>query len=176
MSNLSPLNDLSLKTFDELFSRFQNLDIDALLVYMIDSVDASALPHLAEQFHVTGLEGWMQCETEEEKRSLLKQAINLHLFKGTKYALYKALGIISVQAEVVEWFEYGGDPYHFRLQISQASKGLSLKQQEDIFNIVNEYKNFRSRFEKAIAKIPHEGQIHWGGVSTAGIRVVIGEK
>lgn len=47
--NITPLNDLSSQVFDELFSRFQNLDTDALLVYLIDSVNESALVHLAEQ-------------------------------------------------------------------------------------------------------------------------------
>ncbi len=32
--------------------RFAQIDLTALLVYLVDIVDASALPSLAEQFHV----------------------------------------------------------------------------------------------------------------------------
>ena len=39
MNEITPLNDISSKVFDELFSRFQSLDTDALLVYLIDSVE-----------------------------------------------------------------------------------------------------------------------------------------
>ncbi len=34
--------------------RFAQLDLTALMVYLVDLVDASALPALAEQFHVQG--------------------------------------------------------------------------------------------------------------------------
>lgn len=50
--NLSPIKDLSSQTFDDLFSRFQNLDTECLLVYLFDKVEESALIHLAEQFHM----------------------------------------------------------------------------------------------------------------------------
>lgn len=39
--------------------RFAQIDLTTLLVYLVDLVDASALPSLAEQFHVQGLEGWL---------------------------------------------------------------------------------------------------------------------
>lgn len=63
--------------------RFAQIDLTALLVYLVDIVDASALPSLAEQFHVQGLEGWLFAANEQEKRELIKQAIELHKYKGT---------------------------------------------------------------------------------------------
>ena len=117
MSELNPLNDISSKVFDELFSRFQNLDTDALLVYLIDKVDESALVHLAEQFHIMGNEGWLQTKTETEKREIIKKAIELHRYKGTKYALVKVLSSLNINGEIKEWFEYEGEPYHFKINI-----------------------------------------------------------
>ena len=35
--NLSPVKDLSAMIFDELFSRFQSLDTECLLVYLFDN-------------------------------------------------------------------------------------------------------------------------------------------
>lgn len=61
--------------------RFAQLDLTALMVYLVDLVDASALPALAEQFHVQGLEGWLFTTDEREKRELIKQAIELHKYK-----------------------------------------------------------------------------------------------
>lgn len=63
--------------------RFAQIDLTALLVYLVDIVDASALPSLAGQFHVRGLEGWLFAANEQEKRELIKQAIELHKYKGT---------------------------------------------------------------------------------------------
>ena len=50
---LTPINDISSVTFDELFARYQSLDTECLLIYLFDKVEESALVHLAEQFHIT---------------------------------------------------------------------------------------------------------------------------
>ena len=85
---LAPVNDINLKIFDEICEeRFAALDLDALLVSIIDNVPADALPHLAEQYHITGNEGWLQALSETEKRNLIKSSIKMHRYKGTKYAL-----------------------------------------------------------------------------------------
>ena len=54
MSNLSPINDMHIKIFDEICEeRFSKIDIDTLLVIIIDNLPADALPHFAEQYHIT---------------------------------------------------------------------------------------------------------------------------
>ncbi|MCP0736551.1 phage tail protein I, partial [Salmonella enterica subsp. enterica serovar Mbandaka] len=73
--------------------RFAQIDLTALLVYLVDIVDASALPSLAGQFHVQGLEGWLFAANEQEKRELIKQAIELHKYKGTPWAVRRVLEI-----------------------------------------------------------------------------------
>ena len=90
MSNnsLAPINDVNLKIFDEICEeRFAKLDLDAVLISIIDNVPADALPHLAEQYHITGNEGWLQALSDTEKRNLIKSSIKMHRYKGTKYAL-----------------------------------------------------------------------------------------
>lgn len=147
MNNLSPINDESMKVFDELFSRFQGLDTDALLVYMIDNVASSALPHLAQQFNIMGNAGWLQCKTEEEKRELIKNAINLHKYKGTKFAVMKIFEMLNLQGDLTEWFEYGGEPYHFMVNIDFSNRGLDFELIDRFEDLINEYKNERSKLE-----------------------------
>ena len=65
-------------------------DIKKLLIYIIDSVDSSALPHLAWQFHI---EGWDTAQTETDKRNLIKRAIEMHRYKGTLYGIKTACGL-----------------------------------------------------------------------------------
>jgi len=74
------IKDLNTETLNELIDRLGTLDLTPLLVYIIDHVDSSALPHLAWQFHI---EGWELARTEQEKRNLIKKAIELHRYKGT---------------------------------------------------------------------------------------------
>ena len=85
MSEITPLNAISSKVFDELFARFQDIDTDVLLVYLVDTIDSSALVHLADQFHIMGYEGWLNTKTDDEKRALIKKAIELHRYKGVNF-------------------------------------------------------------------------------------------
>jgi hypothetical protein len=77
------LRDARGLALDALIERISRLDQSALLVYLVDQVDPSALPHLAEQFHVMGLEGWDTVSTAAERRALIKSAIAYHRLKGT---------------------------------------------------------------------------------------------
>ena len=148
MSEITPLNDISSKVFDELFARFQSLDTNVLLVYLIDSIDASALVHLADQFHIMGNEGWLQAKTEAEKRELIKNAIELHRYKGTKYALIKVLNSLNINGEIDEWFEYDGDPYHFKINIFLQNYLYNESVFESLKKMIDEYKNVRSVLEE----------------------------
>ena len=83
--SLAPINDINLKIFDEMCDeRFSQLDLEILLVNIIDNLPSDALPHLAEQYHVMGNEGWLQCRNDKEKRELIKKSIEVHRYKGTK--------------------------------------------------------------------------------------------
>lgn len=54
----------------------------------------------------------------DAKRAMLKEAINVGKTLGTKGAVERALTAIWPPTKVEEWFEYGGDPYHFRILLS----------------------------------------------------------
>ena len=150
MSNktLSPINDISSITFDELFARFQDLDTECLLIYLFDKVEESALVHLAEQFHITGNEGWAFCSTVQEKRDLIKNSLNLHRFRGTKFALTRVLDILGLNGKVMEWFEYNGTPYHFRIAVDLANKGFSAETEKALIDLIMANKNVRSKLEE----------------------------
>lgn len=148
--NLSPINDLSSKTFDELFSRFQDLDTECLLIYLFDKVEETALAHLAEQFHITGQEGWINCKTVEEKRTLLKNSLNLHKYRGTKFALKRALNILGIESDVIEWFEYRGNPYYFKISIDMENRAFDSDFEKLVLDTIFANKNVRSKLETLI--------------------------
>jgi phage tail P2-like protein len=174
MSEITPLNDISSKVFDELFSRFQDLDTDALLVYLIDSVDESALVHLADQFHIMGNEGWLQAKTEAEKREIIKKAVELHRYKGTKYALIKVLNSLNINGDVEEWFEYGGDPYHFKIDIFLQNYTYNEKVFESLKKMIDEYKNVRSVLEEISIESQFDTTGNWLTYTNAENEIMIG--
>jgi len=83
--------DLSMRALEAVQSRLSDIDLLPTLIYDFEHVIASALPHLGEQFHVTGAEGWRLAATEEQRRELLARAVALHRHKGTPWAIREAL-------------------------------------------------------------------------------------
>ena len=145
MNNLSPIDDISLKIFDEICEeRFSKLELDVILVSIIDNLPSDALPHLAEQYHVMGNEGWLQCRNDDERRDLIKRSIEVHRYKGTKYALLRIFEMFGLEGKVREWFETGDKPYTFSVDLNFNSKGLDYDLIEKLEALINEYKNVRS--------------------------------
>jgi hypothetical protein len=93
-----------LNIWDKVFAeRMDSIDITPLMVYLIDVVPASILPQLADQLDVLGYKGWLLATNEEERRSVVKGAIQRKKYSGTPWAVKQAL--ISVgytQAEIIE--------------------------------------------------------------------------
>ncbi|EHE7989529.1 phage tail protein I [Salmonella enterica subsp. enterica serovar Derby] len=152
--------------------RFAQIDLTALLVYLVDIVDASALPSLAGQLHVQGLEGWLFAANEQEKRELIKQAIELHKYKGTPWAVRRVLEILSLPGTISKWFEYGGKAYFFKVEIKLINQGMDENLFNNLVDLIHEYKNVRSKLEALIvwiinqSAIPVIGSALYGGEIT----------
>jgi len=71
--------------------RFNEIPIDKLFIYLIDVVDEGALELLANQFNVGGSKGFSLLETTQERKDLIKRAIELNRFKGTLFALKEVI-------------------------------------------------------------------------------------
>ncbi len=148
MSNLAPIDDINLKIFDEICEqRFKQINLDVLNLTNIDTVPSDVLPHLAEQYHITGEEGWLFCQSESEKRALIKNAIKLHKYRGTKAAIINALEVLNLDANIQEWFEYGGEPFLFRVFINLETN-FDDELEKRIVNVINAHKNVRSWLER----------------------------
>jgi phage tail P2-like protein len=70
--------------------RIEQLPLDGLLTYLVETVPAAFLPELARQLHIGPLEGWQFVGTDADRRRLIREAIALHRKKGTPWALRRA--------------------------------------------------------------------------------------
>lgn len=166
------IRDTSTEALNELIDRLGTLDLTPLLIYIIDNVHASALPHLADQFHVAELEGWSFAQTDVEKRALIKRALELHRYKGTTWAIKKVFEVLSLEAEIQEWFQYDGNPYKFKVFLK------SVIQDEDTYkklvDLINEYKNVRSWLDSIGTHREHRGYAYYGLAAQDGKYCTIG--
>lgn len=117
-------------------------EIRQLMIYSrIDDLSEELLDILAYDFKV---DWWDGDYTLEEKRKTLKDSWRVHRMLGTKAAVETAISAIYPETQVREWFEYGGEPYHFRLLIDSTFEGIDPNKHQRVLNRVEYYKNLRS--------------------------------
>lgn len=153
-----------IKAFEDTFwDRLDQLPLEKLMIYIIETVDAKALPYLAEQFNVLGNRGWRWATTEASQRELIKKAIYLHKIEGTEAAIIESLKIIGIgNAEVLhpipgnqyngQWSHNGsityGGAYHwacFKVLVDYLDLvDLPSDTLTIAVDLINEWKNVRS--------------------------------
>lgn len=106
--------------------------------YSIDSANQSVLDHIAWMLNS---DLYFIGENINQKKDFVKKTIEMHRKKGTKYALLEALRILVPDVSISEWFEYGGEPFHFKIQ---NISDVSLKTLCNIVFLINTIKNLRS--------------------------------
>lgn len=108
------LDALARITADLLDSQYAYMDLVDLYAH-IDTLPESLLDILARDLKV---DWWNNDYTIEEKRATLKSSWIVHKRLGTKGAVVDALSNVYGSADLVEWFDYDGEPYHFKLLIN----------------------------------------------------------
>lgn len=119
--------------------------MNLILIYSrIDFLTEDILDILAWQFNCT----WYDAKaTLSEKRKIIKTALLVHKTRGTRFAVEEVVKSYFDDAEVKEWFEYGGDPYTFKVIVRN---GVEPELAERFTKAVNAVKNVRSFMEELI--------------------------
>lgn len=87
-------NDERFKVLSQLAVEAYQIDLSMTLVYLVDIVDASVLPYLAEQFSLMG-DGWELASTESAQRRMIKDAIPIHQYKGTIWSIKRIFYLLG---------------------------------------------------------------------------------
>lgn len=139
----------------KLFLRVNQSIIDDNFEEQPDSV----LLHLLWENHLLKKsEGLALANSKKERADLIRASIQLHRYKGTPYAIERALKAVKIKGKTEEWFEYDGEPYHFWVELSLNQKLNDLKL---IREMIMEYKNVRSWFEGFVIAALEQGFWYW---------------
>lgn len=85
-----------------LLDRWDRIDLLPLLVNRVDSVPSALLYPLAWQFGVTGLAGWELAVTDDQRRELIRRAVELHRRRGTPWAIREAFRAVGFPEIVID--------------------------------------------------------------------------
>jgi phage tail P2-like protein len=130
-----------------------------LILSRIHELDDVALDELAWQLHIDWYDANVDIET---KRKIIKGAVVVHRFKGTPFAVEEVINTYFGDGEIEEWFQYGGEPYMFRVITSNASITGELANQ--FTKAISSVKNVRSHLEQILVSLSGEMNMYFGGV------------
>lgn len=129
------------ESFDTVLSEIFQKIPNVLIYSRIDTLSEEVIDLLAWQFHI---EGYEVASTIEEKRNFVKRAIELHRYKGTKWAIKEVLRQLNIEGNVKEWFEYNGERYKFKVELGITNREITTQLRDKLIELINEYKNARS--------------------------------
>ncbi|WP_192990267.1 phage tail protein I [Dickeya dianthicola] len=98
------------------------LSVPIRQVWNPDTCPASFLPYLAWAFSV---DRWDERWPESVKRQVIKDAFFIHRHKGTLSALRRAVEPFGYLIRITEWWQTGGIPGTFRLDIGVQDAGIT---------------------------------------------------
>lgn len=139
----------------------------------IDLLDDEILEHLLWEKHISWKEGVGLATTRQQKINLIKNAVELHRIKGTPAAIELVFQLVNVDCKLEEWFEYGGNPYHFKLKLRITDKGLTEETIKILEMMVMEYKNVRSYLESLNIYYSSTNNIHVGTATLTSEKITI---
>lgn len=170
-NNILPKNATPLElALAQLTADRLNIDVENIKITLTPkNAPENVLPFIAWQEHV---DVWKEDYTVEQKKEIITTARQVHAQKGTIGALKLALENLGLDAEVSEWYQYGGDPHYFKVSINVYDKPISIYDDQLIWDEIMETKNLRSIIDELIFWItakafhPIATAIQWGEIIT----------
>lgn len=137
----------SCKAIDKEFQLLSSFISKSLIFADIDHADENVLDHLAIELNTDFYDNTLPID---KKRNLVKNALVYKFTKGTPYAIELITSDAFDVSNVIEWFDYGGNPYHFKVSTTDAITDPS--KFSNLIEAINSVKNVRSYLESIVVE------------------------
>lgn len=146
-------------------------DVDKIIIIPnVEKLEEELLDHLAFYLHVDFYDLTFDVET---KRELVKESVYLHQIKGTPTSVERAIYTVFGKAKLREWFDYGGDPYYFSVDIYATKKGVSQENLIKLERLIETYKNKRSWLETINIFLTSKGKFYISSALIGGEEITV---
>ncbi|MBI9110117.1 phage tail protein I [Maridesulfovibrio ferrireducens] len=151
MSDLLPISATKQeRDLSNAVARIEVVPVDIRDLWNPDKCPVVFLPWLAWSLSV---DLWKDSWPEETKRAVIKASIAIHRIKGTPVAVEKYLEALGISADVLEWFEYDGDEYKFKVRTFNRMANVDYYK---VLEAVSVSKNVRSHLDAI--QVPHDSE------------------
>lgn len=96
----------------------------------------------------------------EAKRQLLRDSDFVHMKKGTVAAVEKVIAAYFGDQKVLEWFEYGGEPHHFKVFTTEPT--LVANNLERFLAMLRKVKRLSSKLDSILIGLTGMEQLYIG--------------
>jgi phage tail P2-like protein len=146
------------------YDRYRLCLAKAYVYASIDTCDHDVLDYLAADMHVR----YYRTDFDiEKKRTLIKSAIDTMSRDGTKYATDIVIQTVFGDGQTVEWFDYGGEPGHFRIELDNDS-GYDVS---ELLAIIQSVKRESAHLDEVSIKTHIEQQIYFGHFTSTDVGI-----
>lgn len=135
----------------------------ALIYSNVDTLHEAVLDILAWQFKVDWYDSTSDLAT---KRQAINDALLIMRMRGTPAAVQRVVETYLGDGQVEEWFDYAGDPYHFRVVTNNPE--ATTTQAALLAVAVNGVKNLRSVMDSVIIQSTENMSLYYGFVMHTG--------
>ncbi len=123
----------------------------------VDNLSEEELDYLAWELNILWYE---KSASIEIKRQLVKNSDIVHQRLGTKWAVEYIISTYFGDGTIEEWFEYDGDPGHFRVLSSNPS--LSNDRLVEFLSLLEKVKRASAKLDEIIISNSGDTSFTWG--------------
>lgn len=169
----SMINDITIMQAADVIDRqiqMLNDQVKQLIIIPnINQANDEVLNLLSKQFSPPFYNEQLDIKT---KRELIKNSITWHKTKGTVAALEDVVNtIFGGDSQIVEWYEYGGEPHHFKIITTQIGTNDSLI--EEFKKVTEDIKRKSSVLEEVVVLLSNKFNIYYGFVLHTGDNLIL---
>ncbi len=162
--------DISLSESVDHFVHLIADDIPALEKWTDEAISKMSEEHLDLMAYELNITWYLYDATIEQKRQIVKDAKLIHRKLGTKWAIEQVLEIYFTSARVLEWFDYGGKPGHFKISTRYPELYVN---NTNFIKVINSIKKYSQILDEVSLRNEIHGKAYSVVASSGTIRNVI---
>lgn len=121
----------------------------------LDRVPEQLLDYLAAELRTPAYSADYPVET---KRTLVRQSLLFYATMGTPGAVDRLIQSIFGSGQIQEWFEYGGEPHHFRAAVGAEGVTITPEALEELRRVLASVKRLSSWLDSITTITPMESR------------------